>query len=227
MAFKHAVLLLSVAALALSGAEGKGRISIVNNCPDTVIYATTGMNANTHPVPEQCLGAGKACEDYDGTNPAFFGVPSGERPESTFCGQTRAELNMNMAGHGFWENISKVKGFNYPIAIEAEGHHRKTVCNDVNCADAYWLCDTAWTNHFSPVYKIPNEYSHFTITFCPVDMEDSVPSAAPPADLDALRKMPHTHADAYWCTCACRGWEHVISKSLDTFFVPDHQCGSI
>jgi hypothetical protein len=115
---------------------------------------------------------GQYCSDFSNTNPAFWVAHKGHG-SLNFGARTLVEFNF-MEPHTIWWDISLVKGFNYGVQILAKTSngnpasiHPETTCTNVNCEDAYWVCDTAWNNLFHPVYNTFGGDAVFDITFCP------------------------------------------------------------
>jgi hypothetical protein len=143
-------------------------LTIYNNCGnDTAVY----YGARSLEVPSHCM-YGEYCTDFSHTNPAFWIARKGY-PTLNFGARTLVEFNF-MDPYSIWWDISLVKGFNYGVQIiakEKDGRpasvHPETTCTNVNCKDAYWVCDTAWNNLFHPVYNTFGSEGIFDITFCP------------------------------------------------------------
>lgn len=145
-------------------------LTIFNKCSSDYIVYYNGKAVN-----DQCLN-GNYCSDYYGTNPAFYVKKLSDESQLGF---TLVELNIPI-DRDIWYDISRVTGFNVGARIDYRytnvtadtveddslivGH--SIVCTDVNCKDAYHLCDIAEANVFSPVYRNPSGGS-FAITFCP------------------------------------------------------------
>lgn len=145
-------------------------LTIFNKCPSEYFVYYNGKE-----VGDQCLN-GNYCNDYYGTNPAFYVKQKSDDPQLGF---TLVELNLPI-DRDVWYDISRVTGYNVGARIDYTytnlnsdtvennslnvGH--SIVCADVNCEDAYHLCDIAEANVFSPVYRNPSGGS-FAITFCP------------------------------------------------------------
>lgn len=133
-----------------------GSLTIWNQCGSDYTVKINGAN-----VPSRCLN-GNYCRDYYGSNPAFYVRKPVDDPQ---LGITLAELYVPIDRNA-WYDISKVAGFNVGVEIKYSMGTQDIVCADVNCPDAYYLCDIAVTNVFNPVYTgAPG--GHFDITFCP------------------------------------------------------------
>jgi len=162
-------------------------VTIINNCAGYTVYRSG------QPVRAGCLG-GNYCNDFQGSNPAFYV----KKPDDNFfLGYTFVELNIP-SGQAVWYDISKITGFNFGAKIEYSvngdaGH--TVVCNDVNCPDAYWLCDIAVTNKFNPVYTHPPG-GGFRVTFCPNE-GNSQPTN--PSPLGVQRRQSNPGAGPFTC----------------------------
>jgi hypothetical protein len=168
------------------GPIGRG-VTIINKCSGYTVYY------NGNPVRAGCLG-GNYCNDYNGNNPALYVARPGE---NGLIGHTLVELNIpNNAA--VWYDISKITGFNVGAKIEytVNGAAAHTiVCNDVNCADAYWLCDIAVQNKFNPVYTSPPN-GGFRVTFCP---NEGNSNPGNPSPLGVQRRQPNINAGPFTC----------------------------
>lgn len=93
---------------------------------------------------------------------------------NNFGAATMVELTLNDAtSKQLSVDISRVAGFNVGVAVYGnEKDPWKIVCKDVNCRDAYFLCDArpgdaTYSNPcFSPVLYVDGS-KPFTIEFCP------------------------------------------------------------
>jgi hypothetical protein len=183
---------------------GEVVITIFNLCEGHSIYYNGKL------VPEDCL-EGRYCNTYTGSNPAFYAKKPMDRAEQGF---TLAELNMP-AGRNVWYDISRVTGFNVGIEIEYRyflpkrgglehdatdiGH--SVLCSDVNCDDAYHLCDIAEQNKFNPVYNNPGGGA-FIISFCPqADEPDGDFASVPlvPSSIGNPRRQADAGAGPFTC----------------------------
>lgn len=106
---------------------------------------------------------------------------------SNYGAATLAELELDATS--IWYDISRVKGYNFPVSIEpfegmvgssGESVH-SVACGGVNCADAYWMGDTNNPNLFNPNYVAVSNGAPtpgVRVTFCPEGTPDSVPLAS-------------------------------------------------
>jgi hypothetical protein len=177
-------------------AAGKS-LTIYNNCgDDTAVFS----GARSHQVSEACTD-GRYCTEYAHTNPAFWVATKGHQDQN-FGARTLVEFNF-IDPHSIWWDISLVKGFNYGVQVVAKtrdgkpgGPHPETTCTNVNCKDAYWICDTAWNNLFSPVYNTYGTDIMFDITFCPMNVTDTLP-------LQKVTSKRHVSGDPpFYCACS-------------------------
>lgn len=185
---------------------GEVVVTIFNLCDGYDIFY------NGQRVPDDCLN-GNYCGRYTGGNPAFYAKKPGDRAEQGF---TLVELNLP-AGRNVWYDISRVTGFNVGAEIEYRyflpkrgglehdatdiGH--TIICSDVNCDDAYHLCDIAEQNKFNPVYNNPGGGA-FIISFCPErDEPDGDVTSVPlvPSSIGNPRKQPDPTAGPFTCAC--------------------------
>ena len=127
----------------------------MNNCGDNTIVVknVNGDLEEAPPVIHQASG---------NINLSVTGGTSfNPYVNNNFGGATLAELDVTS---GFID-ISRVKGFNVGVQIKVGAV--KLTCMDVNCPDAYFLCDNAVGN---PMFS-PNTNTGFsggvTVTFCP------------------------------------------------------------
>lgn len=154
-------------------------LTIFNNCGSEYKVYYNGKL-----VGAECL-QGQYCATYSGKNPAFYVK---KETDNIQLGFTLVELNLPF-NRDVWYDISRVTGFNVgakidytysrptnDTVIDVVGH--SVICNNVNCNDAYFLCDIAEANKFNPVYKNPYGGA-FAITFCP-NSNNSEPLVASP-----------------------------------------------
>jgi len=143
-------------------------VTVVNNCGGNTQVVYTGRS--TSGVATACDGL--QCSDLvartGNDNGAFF---LGYKPfniysNNNFGGATIAEFMPH--ADGFDIDISRVQGFNYGVSMkDKKPDGWRLTCNDVNCNDAYWLCDDADGNPmFSPTTRFATR-EEMIITFCP------------------------------------------------------------
>lgn len=174
----------------------KEGLTIHNNCgSDFKVFR------DQSPVPDRCLD-GLYCSDFFNDNPAFHVRRAGDRWEQ---GVTLAELYLPTEGP-YWWDISKVAGFNVGVEIKYSGTtlHTVTRCTEVNCEDAFFLCDIAVQNIYYPVYR--GEVGGFIdITFCPSG-DNSIPLRPPPGGVRRVQESPENGP----FTCEVKLWDKNI-----------------
>jgi len=137
------------------------KIQVVNNCgSDSVVVCSVGGGEAQECTPTVIQQA---------TGNINFSVTGGtsfnKYVNNNFGGATLAEIDPSSE----FINLSKIKGFNAGVQIKGEGSDPwKLTCLDVNCPDAYFLCDNAEGNPmFSPnSNKFPFQ-DKVVVTFCP------------------------------------------------------------
>ncbi|MGZ8545900.1 MAG: hypothetical protein ACXWVU_00770 [Sulfuricurvum sp.] len=174
-------------------------LTVYNYCEDDleVYYGPYSLI-----LPEECRN-GSYCEALSHTNPAIW-VSKKQFPSLNFGARTLVELNF-LDPKTIWWDISLVKGYNVPAQIKVSlpdgstgSVHPETTCTSVNCADAYWICDTAWNNLFHPVYNSFGAEAIVDVTFCPKNATDTIPLHPP---LSTPRKIQGGEAPFY-CSCS-------------------------
>lgn len=161
-------------------ADGVG-VTVYNNCGDTVF-----SSRHNGPVPGNCMN-GNFCSDF---NSGDFNLFVARGLWSNVGARTLVEI---VASGGRWNyDISKIKGFNVGASIEYSGAH-SVVCKDVNCPDAYNICEVG-SNAFNPVYSAPVGKG-LVVTFCPGG-SNSQPSIGNP-NFKAV-----SGAAPFFCSCS-------------------------
>lgn len=154
-------------------------LTIFNKCSSDYIVYYNGKAVN-----DQCLN-GNYCSDYYGTNPAFYVK---KLTDESQLGFTLVELNLPVGDRASYVDISRVTGFNVGASIKylyPTNDNSKVVdkysivCNDVNCEDAYQLCQVSENPAYNPVYRYPPG-GYFDITFCPNETNSN--ALRPPID---------------------------------------------
>lgn len=124
------------------GTEAK-RITIKNSCTGTKTLVMDRGNGMEYCDQVDCEGL------TVGENAAFW--INSEATGNDYGGATLAEVKIE--ADTLWYDVSKVKGFNEGIRITPSNGEHEVACHDVNCPDAYWLCDTGARELFNPNYR--------------------------------------------------------------------------
>jgi len=163
--------LLGLGVFQVATSASTPRFTVRNNCGagTTIIFAAT---------TEDCQSAGNCgqlAEDRfrSGQNVAFYVAPApfNKWANNNYGAATLAELAPGGDGN-VWIDISRVSGFNYGVTIKDDAGAWRLTCNDVNCNDAYWLCENSFGNRlFSPNDQFRT--TALTVTFCPTGEADT------------------------------------------------------
>ncbi|KAL7544931.1 hypothetical protein ACHAWF_008296 [Thalassiosira exigua] len=176
-----------------SSQSSSPKVTVKNNCGSDFTVVVGGSPA-------------RACNDEDCSAQATQAMSNGQNIQlsigpnpfdiwsnNNFGAATLAEL-MVMDG-GVWADISRVSGFNKGVTIKDDAGGWRLTCNDVNCNDAYWLCDNAFGN---PLFSPNDQFATtaLTITFCPNGEENTnyFESANKCGDLNPRRQAASTSA---------------------------------
>jgi len=166
----------------------------VNNCPNTeVIYSIKGGDA-TPCNPSDCGSLTKV----DTSNSFYVGFkPFHKYSNNNYGAATLAEVTPHSDGTADID-ISRVEGFNYGVSMKDKDGAWSLVCNDVNCNDAYWLCDNSIGNKLFPA---TSKFSakEIIITFCPANEADTDVFKAVNKCGKVERAQPTTQGPPYIC----------------------------
>mmetsp|Transcript_41954 Transcript_41954/g.134875 ORF Transcript_41954/g.134875 Transcript_41954/m.134875 type:complete len:233 (-) Transcript_41954:219-917(-) len=196
MAMRFLVLLATTLAANALSVESGGVpvVTVVNNCPNTeVIYSIKGGDA-TPCNPSDC----GSLTQVDTSNSFYVGFkPFHKYSNNNYGAATLAEVTPHSDGTADID-ISRVEGFNYGVSMKDKDGAWSLVCNDVNCNDAYWLCDNSIGNKLFPA---TSKFSakEIIITFCPANEADTDVFKAVNKCGKVERAQPTTQGPPYIC----------------------------
>ncbi|CAE7314272.1 unnamed protein product [Symbiodinium natans] len=155
-------------AVPLATGGGLPVVTVVNNCPNTDVVYSINQGPAASCNPSDCGSLVKA----DTSNAFWIGFkPFNKFTNNNYGAATIAEVTPHSDGTADID-ISRVEGFNYGVSMKDKGGDWSVVCNDVNCKDAYWLCDSSYGNKLFPATgKFASK--EIVITFCPKKEADT------------------------------------------------------